>query len=214
MGGYCWTYQHWSPPKLHELTEPYNQTLLELRMIDLFPTEIIETLRDRFGKKFEGLNEDERVALALAASEGTVNHARLCSVSSLHPVNLSREPHFLTQLGMLSSQGSGSEIVYFLTGEEFPTPDDVFRSTPKILKMSPSDLTSKSSATDQNRDAHGYLHADQLTNHFCKQIFGALTEQLEYILLYLQFCKLFCSRRHDISKTPPICCPLVLLQCF
>lgn len=127
MGGYCWTYQHWSPPKLHELTEPYNQTLLELRMIDLFPTEIIETLRDRFGKKFEGLNEDERVALALAASEGTVNHARLCSVSLLHPVNLSRELRFLTQLGMLSSQGSGSEIVYFLTGEEFPTPDDVFR---------------------------------------------------------------------------------------
>ena len=178
-----WQSQHWSPPKLHESTEPYNQTLLELRMIDLFPAIVMETLRDRFGADFERLNEDGRVALALAASEGTVNHARLCSVSSLHPVEVTRVFRSLVQLGMLSSTGSGSGTVYFLTGEDLPTPDDVFGPAPKFssvsssglsssssglsssssgLSPSSSDLSRKSFVADQNRDEHGYLHTDQL----------------------------------------------------
>lgn len=171
-----WQSQHWSPPKLHESTEPYNQTLLELRMIDLFPAIVMETLRDRFGADFERLNEDGRVALALATSEGTVNHARLCSVSSLHPVEVTRVFRSLVQLGMLSSTGSGSGTVYFLTGEDLPTPDDVFGPAPKFssvsssglsssssgLSPSSSDLSRKSFVADQNRDEHGYLHTDQL----------------------------------------------------
>jgi len=75
-----WNSQHWNPPKLYESSTPYNQTLLELRMIDLFPAEIIADLRIRFGTLFDQLPHEERVALALAGSEGTVNHARLCAV--------------------------------------------------------------------------------------------------------------------------------------
>ena len=171
-----WKSQHWSPPKLHELTEPYNQTLLELRMLDLFPDNIMETLRERFGTDFERLDENSRVALALAASEGTVNHARLCSVSSLHPVEVTRLSRSLVQLGMLSSTGSGSGTVYFLTGEDLPTPDDVFGPAPKFLSTSSSDLGVSSSGlsssssglshkrfvADKNRDDHGRLHTDQL----------------------------------------------------
>jgi hypothetical protein len=50
-------------------------------MIDLFPQAVITSLRTRFGVEFDQLIDEERVALALAASEGTVNHSRLCSVS-------------------------------------------------------------------------------------------------------------------------------------
>ena len=171
-----WRSQHWSPPKLYESTEPYNQTLLELRMVNLIPADVIERLRAKFGTAFEQLGEEERVALALAASEGTINHARLCSVSSSHPVEVTKMLRYLTQIGMLSSKGSGSGTVYFLTGVEYPTPDDVFGPAPKISKMSSSDLessssdlsssssdlSSKSLAISQNHDKHGYLYADPL----------------------------------------------------
>lgn len=70
-----WQWQHWRPPKLYDTSEPYNQTLIELRMTDLFPTVVMAGLKTRFGERFEGLSYVERVALALAASEGTVNHA-------------------------------------------------------------------------------------------------------------------------------------------
>lgn len=157
-----WQSQHWSPPKLYELTEPYNQTLLELRMSDLFPDNVMGALRDQFGPDFESLDEDGRVALALAASEGTVNHARLCSVSSLHPVEVTRLLRSLVQLGMLSSTGSGSGTVYFLTGTDLPTPDDVFGSAPKLSAGSSSGLNQKKFEQFQGRDDLGYLHTDQL----------------------------------------------------
>ena len=77
-----WQSEHWSPPNLHESVTPYNQTLLELRMIDLFPEEVMESLKHRFGRALDRLTHAERVALALAASEGTVNHARLRALTT------------------------------------------------------------------------------------------------------------------------------------
>jgi len=59
-----WKSQHWVLPKLHESSEPYDQTLLELRMIDLLPSDIINSLRKRFGDTFDTLGNDERMALA------------------------------------------------------------------------------------------------------------------------------------------------------
>lgn len=171
-----WNSQHWNPPKLYESSTPYNQTLLELRMIDLFPTEVIADLRTRFGGQFDQLLHEERVALALAGSEGTVNHARLCTVSSAHPVELTRTLQHLTQLGMLVSMGSGRGAVYFLPGQHLPTPDDVFgppsqavsssssvlEGSSSVLSASSSVLTGSSSAFDQQRDEDGYLVTHQL----------------------------------------------------
>ena len=125
-----WKSQHWKPPRLYEALTPYNQTLLELRMIDLFPAAVMTDLRARFGERFDALAEEERMALALAASEGTVNHARLCAVSEAHPVELSRALQHLVQAGMLVSQGAGRGVVYFLPWQELPTPDDVFGPLP------------------------------------------------------------------------------------
>lgn len=171
-----WNSQHWNPPKLYESSTPYNQTLLELRMIDLFPAEVIADLRGRFGTQFDLLQDEERVALALAGSEGTVNHARLCTVSSAHPVELTRTLQHLTQLGFLDSMGSGRGAVYFLPGQHLPTPDDVFgplsqalvpsssvlAGSSSVLTASSSVLTGSSSTFDQQRDEDGYLVTDQL----------------------------------------------------
>ena len=177
-----WNAQHWSPPKLYETDQPYNQTLLELKMIDLFPEVVIHGLRDRFGSKYDSLGQVERVALALAASEGTVNHARLRAFTTEHPVDLTRTLQHLTQDGLLESTG-GRGAVYHLPGITIPTPDDVFGVAHRISKLSSPNLTSTSpnltstspnltstspnlASTSPNlgesRDENGCLLSDQL----------------------------------------------------
>ncbi len=134
-----WKSQHWCLPKLSEKVDPYSQTLLELRMIDLFPKEVIFRLKEKFGSRFEKLDEAERVALALAASEGTVNHARLKTLTAEHPVDLTRLLQRLTQQGMMESTG-GRGAVYHLAGEPILTPDDVFGPSSRIPESSSPDL--------------------------------------------------------------------------
>ena len=156
-----WQSQHWNPPKLYDTPTPYNQTLLELRMIDLFPEQVMAGLKARFGIRFETLSHVERVALALAASEGTVNHARLRAVTTEHPVDLSKTLQHLTQTGMLESTG-GRGAVYHLSGEAIPTPDDVFGSPARISASSSPNLGGSSPNLAENRDANGCLIADSL----------------------------------------------------
>ncbi|MCL5059275.1 MAG: hypothetical protein M1449_01330 [Candidatus Thermoplasmatota archaeon] len=156
-----WQSQHWSPPKLYDTPEPYNQTLLELRMIDLFPEQVMAGLKARFGTRFDGLTYVERVTLALAASEGTVNHARLRTVTTEHPGDLSKTLQHLTQGGMLESTG-GRGAIYHLPGEAIPTPDDVFGPAPLISVASPPNLDTSSPNLEEKRDADGCLIADQL----------------------------------------------------
>jgi ATP-dependent DNA helicase RecG len=136
-----WSSQHWSPPKLYEVAEPYNQTLLELRMIDLFPKWVLELLRDVYGARFDSLDHAERVALALAAAEGTVTHARLRAVSQGHPVDLSKTLQYLVQERFLASTG-GRGAVYHLHGFVPPTADEVFGP----VKQHYLDLRSQDSA--------------------------------------------------------------------
>jgi ATP-dependent DNA helicase RecG len=61
---------------------------MELRSIDLFPEEVMESPNQRFGNALDRLTHAQRVELALAASEGTVNHARLRALTTEHPVDL------------------------------------------------------------------------------------------------------------------------------
>ena len=173
---YGWQTQHWNPPKLYDTPLPYNQTLLELRMVDLFPEEIIAGLKGRFGGGFERLNHVERVALALAASEGTVNHARLRAVTTEHPVDLSKTLQHLTQAGMLESTG-GRGAVYHLPGEAIPTPDEVFGPPARISAPSSPNLSGSSPNLDEKRDGDGCLISEQLALPVIDDL-GALSAQL------------------------------------
>ncbi|MCW7556393.1 AAA family ATPase [Endozoicomonas gorgoniicola] len=120
-----WSSQHWRQPRLHERVEP-EQTLLELRMIDLLPQETISQLLERFGNRFTRLGSLERVILATAGIESVVNHARLQEISTEHPSDISRALQQLVKERLLETSGSGRGMVYCLPGAHLPTPDIPF----------------------------------------------------------------------------------------
>jgi len=108
------------------------------------------------------------IALALVASVGTINHARLRAVTTGHPVDLSKTLQHLTLERMLESTG-GRGAIYHLPGEAIPKPEDVFGSAPRlslisspVLKSSSPDLDSGSPNSGEKRDADGCLIAEQL----------------------------------------------------
>jgi predicted HTH transcriptional regulator len=125
-----WASQHWQRPKLYERTEPGNQTLLELRMIDLIPEPIVASLRARFGERFDRLDATRRLILVTAAMETTTNHTRLSEITDLHPHDLTRALRELVADNLLTSNAGegrqGPGTVYFLPGAELPTPEEVF----------------------------------------------------------------------------------------
>ncbi|PAU60681.1 AAA family ATPase [Pseudomonas sp. PIC25] len=120
-----WRSQHWRPPALYEKDEP-EQTLLELRMVDLLPAEAVEQLRERFGERFDRLDHTARMILATAAIERVVNHNRLLELCDAHPHDLSQMLSRLVKEGMLVSDGRSRGMMYHLPGEVMPTPEQVF----------------------------------------------------------------------------------------
>ena len=127
-----WRKAHWRPPSLYEKFDPYNQTLMELRMIDLFPAGTVEILRKVFHGKdgiinYDQLNYNSQVALALAFSEEMVNHERLKQLTGNHSADLSQTLHDLVDKQVLTKTGHGRNAVYHLIGLAPPLdPDDVF----------------------------------------------------------------------------------------
>jgi hypothetical protein len=121
-----WAGQHWRAPALYERMEPYNQTLLELRMVDLLPEDLLAGLRKTFGAGFDALQRNERLTLAAAASEKTVTHARVIEMTGLHPVDATRLLQSLVKEGFLESHNPGRGAVYCLPGAALPRPEEVF----------------------------------------------------------------------------------------
>ena len=124
-----WHKYHWRPPILEELREPYDQTLLTMRMIDLFPPQIVDALRSHIGADYDRLAHEERVALAVAAVEGTVNHSRLCAIGNQHAADATRHLQNLVGQELLEQTGSSRGSVYHIKGIRIPGPEDVFDSS-------------------------------------------------------------------------------------
>ncbi len=122
-----WTSGHWRPPVLYEKAE-LDQTLLELRMLDLFPEEVISALRRRFPSSYDGLEVVEKLILATAAVESVVTHARISKIAKEHPHDVTLAFRRLVRNGLLESNGKGKGTVYHLPGTFLPSPDDVFGS--------------------------------------------------------------------------------------
>ncbi|WP_149540694.1 putative DNA binding domain-containing protein [Siccirubricoccus phaeus] len=121
-----WAEQHWRPPVLYEREQPSEQTLLELRMLDLIPADALARLRARFGSRFDALSRDQRLILAAAATEGFVTHARMLSICDMHPTDLTRLLQGLVQEDYLVQSGRRRAAVYRLPGMVLPNPDTVF----------------------------------------------------------------------------------------
>jgi ATP-dependent DNA helicase RecG len=110
-----WKSQHWRQPLLKEKTVPNEQTLLELHALSLVPEKTIHFLREAIGaEEFDSLNETERLILAAAHIEGTVDHRRLMQVLAIHPKDLSTTFSGLVERGFLLQEGVGRGTIYFL----------------------------------------------------------------------------------------------------
>jgi predicted HTH transcriptional regulator len=170
-----WASQHWRAPALYERVEPYNQTILELRMVDLLPEAVVAYLKSSFGSKFDTLGQNERLTLAAAASERVVTHPRVREMTALHPFDLTRMLQDLVRDGFLEVHNSGRGAVYCLPGAALPKPEEVFGDGSEQSLSSSAHLTDRSAhltdrsahltenaKADEHRDADGRLLADQL----------------------------------------------------
>lgn len=101
-----WSSQHWSKPLLYEKQEP-EQTLLELRMINLFDDSVINNLIVIYGDKFKKLDITKRVILATAYLEKIVNHSRLNEIIDEHSHDISNILKQLVEDKFLNSDGIG-----------------------------------------------------------------------------------------------------------
>lgn len=171
-----WASQHWRPPALYERSEPYNQTLLELRMVDLLPKDLLAALRAVFGAGFDALGQAERLTLAAAASEKVITHARVRELTGLHPFDATRLLQNLVRGAFLELHNPGRGAVYCIPGSAIPKPEEVFGADSEQSEGSSAHLASSSahlepssahvpeptSGITEKRDADGCLLSDQL----------------------------------------------------
>ena len=142
-----WAGEHWRRPVLYELREP-EQTLMELRMSSLVPSDVLQELQSRLGDRFMALPELARLALITASAEGVLNHARLREISTEHPADITKMLAGLVRDGLLTTQGAGRGMVYFLPwqtqmtlrmfeGTESPLTPELAGLTPELAGLTP-----------------------------------------------------------------------------
>jgi len=110
-----WREQLWRLPELREKFNP-EQTLLLMRMMSLLPDAVMKNLESRFGSEFNELSEEQKLALATVAIEGSVTHARIKEMSDIHPHDLSKELKDLVTRRFLQSAGATRAMVYTFAG--------------------------------------------------------------------------------------------------
>ena len=173
-----WQSQHWVPPYLHEKRQPNNQTLLELTMVDLFPSDAMQQLTQQFGSSFTELTQNERAALAIAKLESTVTHARLQTVVTGHSVDITRDLQHLVKLGFLNSSG-GRGSVYTLAGVDVLQPDEVFSDFSTGISESSTGISE--SSTGISKPSLGLNGVKSVSNGIYRDEFGRLcTEKLPF----------------------------------
>ncbi len=155
-----WHKYHWRPPMLEERREPYDQTVLTMRMIDLFPLRVVDALRAHIGEDYDQLAHEERVALAVAVVEGTVNHSRLCAIGNQHSADATHYLQDLVRRGLLEQTGSSRGAVYHIRGIRIPGPEDVFDSS--HLPESSSHLDESSLHLDEGSSRLRFRNRDGL----------------------------------------------------
>ncbi|HIF0226147.1 putative DNA binding domain-containing protein [Legionella pneumophila serogroup 1] len=187
-----WQDNHWRSPELVEQREPFDQTILHMRMIDLFPAGIVEKLRTLFSGEYDELEHAAQVALAIAASEGTVTHEKLKIHTKLHAAYLSHILRGLVRKHLLYQTGASRGSVYHLPGFETPNPEDVFDDSllPQNIDSSRNNEESSrnnagssrnneesSRNSDSNRDKDGCL----ISGHIELPIIDSLENLSEHL---------------------------------
>lgn len=135
-----WETQHWVPPS-HAENVQQEWTSLELRMVDFIPAKILSALRERFGEAFDALSTNERTALACAADEGEINHARAMALCGGHPVDMSKLLQALNRNGFLARIGKGGPASRYRIAPLEPVPNRTPNPVPNPVPVTPSGLS-------------------------------------------------------------------------
>lgn len=83
----AWREQHWVVPLIADDAEG-EYSSLRLPLTSLFPEDVMERLAAGFGERFARLEENGRLAVATAETEGKVTNVRLQELTSAHPRDL------------------------------------------------------------------------------------------------------------------------------
>lgn len=127
-----WREQLWRIPELKEKFNP-EQVVLKMRMMHLLPESTMKSLESRFGPVFNELSQEQKLALATVAIEGSVTHARIKEMSDIHPHDLSKELRELVQRGFLQSAGARRAMVYTFPRQELPDSDNTIQTQLDLL---------------------------------------------------------------------------------
>jgi len=133
--------QNWQPPHLYE-KDALDQTLLELRMVNIVSEELHQRLTDVFGESYRKLSELKRSILITAMTEAWFNHERISSLTSEHTREVTLALSQLVSTGYLESAGNYKGKIYHLKGIEVPTPDNdagksiTFVTSPSVAQLS------------------------------------------------------------------------------
>ncbi|WDP90670.1 MAG: putative DNA binding domain-containing protein [Desulfobacter sp.] len=173
-----WDSQHWRSPVLYEKEQPFEQTLLELRMLDLFPEKVVNELRQSIGDEFDHLPELEKLILASAATEEVISHRRMTEISTDHAHDLTLAFQRLMKEGLLESTGRGRGTVYYLRGREFPSADQIF-SDSSVMTL--ADKDARVISLGHNGGSLGHNERDQTGCLIIKELGKPLIDDLERV---------------------------------
>lgn len=107
-----WKEQSWRSPVVHEKREP-EQTLFELRMASLLPSDVVAELETAHGTQFTGLSALEKLIVVTAAVEGYVDHKRVREITDEHPADITKTLSKLSRERLLVPSGHGRGTIYF-----------------------------------------------------------------------------------------------------
>jgi predicted HTH transcriptional regulator len=100
----AWREQHWVVPLIADDAAGDFSTL-RLSVASLFPEGVVQRLQARYGRRFTGLDENGRLAVATAEAEGRVTNGRLQSLTTAHPRDLTVLLRQLVSQGLLVAHG-------------------------------------------------------------------------------------------------------------
>jgi len=147
-----WDSQHWRKPLLREKDAPSEQTVLELRMLNLLPDKVVNMLRDMMGESFNQLPHLEQLILATAATEQTVTHKRMTEISVEHTHDITLALQCLVKASHLKSKGRGRGTVYHLFGQTLPTAEQTFGGT--LITLNAESSIGKNSTHNGRNSTH------------------------------------------------------------
>ncbi|MFN4943096.1 MAG: RNA-binding domain-containing protein [Akkermansiaceae bacterium] len=126
-----WKKSDWRLPNFEEQDEPSPRVVVTLSMLSLFPKFAVSLLSSIYEDRWDKLDQEEKIALILALTEGAVTHARLSQFCTNHPRDLSAKLLGLEKSGALETTGQYRAKTYHLPGHILPTSGEVFEGTTK-----------------------------------------------------------------------------------